>query len=111
MTIDHSTNPQLEIRNCPASAQTPRFKFQCPLEWDALKRTDDEKIRYCDQCNRNIHHVTTDAELGDAILNNLCIAWEVIDPEPAPDYTRPFLMGYPDAEFGTATRLLLKGSE
>jgi hypothetical protein len=38
------------ITNCP-----PRFRFPCPKTWSSLEPTADPRIRYCSECQRNVH--------------------------------------------------------
>jgi hypothetical protein len=38
------------IRGC-----LPQFRFQCPQRWLALQSTADRRIRYCSQCQREVH--------------------------------------------------------
>ena len=70
-------NPNAEIRNC-------EFRFKCPKTWDSLKKTDDESIRFCDQCNRTVHFCKTAGELQRAIIKNQCVALEIKPSDPGP---------------------------
>lgn len=38
------------IRGC-----LPRFRFQCPQRWLALQPTTEKRIRFCPQCQREVH--------------------------------------------------------
>lgn len=59
-----------EIRNC-------EFRFECPKIWTELQETKNEKIRFCNCCNRSVHYCKTPVELQRAIINNYCVAVEI----------------------------------
>lgn len=60
------------IRNC-------KFAFKCTKKWEELVKTENKSIRFCGDCERDVHFCRTDAELTKAIKFNECIA--IIDPE------------------------------
>lgn len=76
-----------EIRNC-------EFKFKCPRQWEALKPTDHEDQRYCNECNQIVYFCHTAEELMVAIQEDRCVAINVSSPSaedimvgmPAPKY-------------------------
>jgi hypothetical protein len=75
----------LQLRNC-------EFAFQCNAEWEKLAETDYEQIRFCDKCQKEVHHCVTDEELLRAIRSNLCVA--IAQPYPLTASTkRTMLMG------------------
>jgi hypothetical protein len=49
------------------------FSFQCPKRWEQLRPTEDEAVRFCDQCRRQVFFCTslevaqTHAAVGDCI--------------------------------------------
>ena len=51
-----------------------RFEYKCPLEWNNLKRTQDSKIRFCDECNKNVYRCKTGKDIDENIKLNHCIA-------------------------------------
>ncbi|MEN9360305.1 MAG: hypothetical protein RL095_1840 [Verrucomicrobiota bacterium] len=57
------------IRNCKVS-----FKFQCPLKWEALQSTEDDAIRFCDQCREKVYYCATDAETIEHARAGHCVA-------------------------------------
>jgi hypothetical protein len=59
----------LQLRNC-------EFAYQCEAKWEKLGETDDQAIRFCDQCQKEVHRCVTDDELLRAIRSNLCVAIE-----------------------------------
>lgn len=59
-----------EIRNC-------EFRFKCPMQWNALKPTDNKDQRYCNECNQIVYFCHTADELMDAIQADRCVALAV----------------------------------
>ena len=57
----------IQIINC-------KFKYECDQDWSAMEKTDDTYIRHCGYCKRNVHLVSIDSELDQAINNNWCVA-------------------------------------
>ena len=55
------------IRNC-------KFKTQCEQRWETMKLTDNDDVRYCEQCKEPVHLCLNDDELGDAMQKNWCVA-------------------------------------
>lgn len=62
----------LSIRNC-------RFAFRCDRKWDSLKATSTEDVRYCSDCQQEVHWCSSDGQLAEAIALNRCVAIEVSD--------------------------------
>lgn len=58
-----------QLRNC-------EFAFQCEAEWDELDETSEKRIRFCNQCQKQVHFCDTDEQLLNAIKSNLCVAIE-----------------------------------
>jgi len=42
-----------------------------------LQKTRNEKIRFCNACERSVHYCKTPAELQRAIIKNYCVAVEL----------------------------------
>ena len=101
-------NEPLRIKNCPYGPQGRLIgRLKCPKSWDDLEPTDSERVRFCPSCERNVHHVITDEEIGRAIREDQCIAWEV-PTEIREKYATPrFLLGSPNANVGPMSRNLL----
>lgn len=59
-----------EIRNC-------LFRYRCPKTWDDLAPTDNERVRFCDQCMETVHYCRTPAQLRKAMVRNQCVAVEI----------------------------------
>jgi hypothetical protein len=64
----------LQLRNC-------EFAFECDAEWDKLAETENVKIRFCNDCEKQVHHCVDDKELVYAIRANLCVAIEQPYPQ------------------------------
>jgi len=45
------------IDKCPTS--NLQFRYQCPRSWEALTSTDRSSVRFCNQCNREVHFCST----------------------------------------------------
>ena len=50
------------------------FGYKCPLEWKHLKKTKDLKVRFCDECNKNVYRCRTDEDIDKHIQLNHCVA-------------------------------------
>jgi len=57
----------LTIRNC-------LFAFQCTAQWEELTPTNDDKINFCQYCQREVHLCEDDDELATAVRLNRCVA-------------------------------------
>lgn len=55
------------IRNC-------QFAFRCTSTWDSLQRSEKEGIRYCTDCEKDVHFCRTAQELSDAVRLDRCVA-------------------------------------
>ncbi len=62
----------LTIRNCI-------FAFKCTAVWDELDDTADESIRFCQDCQKEVHYCSDDDEMVTAVRLNRCVA---IEKEP-----------------------------
>ena len=59
------------IRNCI-------WGFKCQEMWESLSDTDDDDVRFCAKCQKEVFHCTDDDSLVSSIARNRCIA---IDPK------------------------------
>jgi len=55
------------IRNC-------RFAYKCEAKWEQLPETDDPSVRFCLDCEKEVHYCLTDEQLAEAIRLNRCVA-------------------------------------
>jgi hypothetical protein len=60
-------NDGLTIRNCI-------FAFQCTAKWSELAPTDDDKVSFCNDCQKEVHLCEDDDELVKCVRLNRCIA-------------------------------------
>lgn len=58
----------ISIRNC-------RFAFKCDMKWDDLSETEDEDIRFCNSCEKEVYFCINDDELARAVRLNRCVAF------------------------------------
>lgn len=50
------------------------FEYSCPLNWGDLESTEDEMVRYCQQCEKNVTLCMDDAQIDAAWEQGKCIA-------------------------------------
>ena len=76
------------VRNC-------EFKFSCHQSWEGLEiKSQDDAIRYCSECKKDVHIVENAWELVLAIENNYCVAvprTEVITAKAIKNINKPLL--------------------
>jgi hypothetical protein len=56
------------LRNCV-------LQYKCPNNWDNLKETEAEDIRFCGECQKEVHFCYGDDDLAKNIRLNRCIAF------------------------------------
>ena len=62
-------NQKIYIDNCDYE-----FGYKCPLEWKNLKKTKDSKVRFCDECHKNVYRCRTGEDMDKHIQLNHCVA-------------------------------------
>jgi hypothetical protein len=62
------------LRNCV-------FGFKCTAKWNDLDRTSNRSIRFCQECQKEVHLCLRDEELAEAIKLNRCVAIEGLHDE------------------------------
>ena len=60
-------NDGLTIRNCV-------YAFKCTAQWSELMPTDDDKISFCNDCQKEVHLCEDDEELAKSVRLNRCVA-------------------------------------
>lgn len=60
----------------PEEEGVPLFKYKCPLEWENLAKTQDEKIRFCGECKRKVHFCESDEEFIKNARRGNCVVIE-----------------------------------
>jgi hypothetical protein len=78
----------ISIRNCV-------FAFRCDRTWTKLKKTGNEDVRFCGECQKEVHFCNDDATLVESIALNRCIAIRAQDHINGRDM---ILLGLPDSE-------------
>ena len=53
----------IEIKNC--------FQFVCPENWNNFEKTDDENVRFCGSCEKQVFKAT-DEETPIDLLMSIC---------------------------------------
>ena len=56
------------IRNC-------RFAFKCDKQWNDLEETEDNQIKFCNTCEKEVHFCDDDYELARNIRLNRFVAF------------------------------------
>ena len=80
----------LVIRNC-------KFIYECPLKWDALDESDNEDVRHCHVCDKDVFLFKDGKALMDALFFDRCVAVK----GKIPDQPREMLVGIPDSKYVT----------
>ena len=57
----------INLRNCI-------FGFKCNQKWETLNATSVNGIKFCDDCQREVHLVEDLRSLEEAIILNRCVA-------------------------------------
>jgi uncharacterized protein YuzB (UPF0349 family) len=58
---------KITIRNCT-------FAYKCQAKWDNLEIIDYDDVRFCQDCQKEVHFCHTDEELVQNIHLNRCVA-------------------------------------
>ena len=56
------------LRNCT-------FAYKCTQQWKNLEETYEEGIRFCHDCQKEVHYCEDDQELLESIKLNRCVAF------------------------------------
>ena len=65
---------KFEIKNC--------FEFVCPLKWDNLEKTDENNIRYCGSCEKQVYKAKNMFSFYELSEQNKCVAYKEDDNTP-----------------------------
>ena len=57
----------ITISNCS-------FAYKCQMQWENLYETENENIKFCKDCQKEVHYCETDEELLEAIKRNKCVS-------------------------------------
>ena len=87
--------------------------YECPKQWDDLKKTDDQNIRDCDECGKPVHFISNENELEEAAMNGNCVAFynkESMPEHVAEQYKRIWRMNKPKTVVATRVTMGLPSS-
>lgn len=65
-----TTAAEYLIRNCTVA-------YKCQTRWEDLPDDGIPTVRFCDECQKEVHLCTSDKDLSQAIKDNLCVAIEI----------------------------------
>jgi hypothetical protein len=57
------------------------FAFKCPKVWDRLAPTNDDRIRHCSACDRDVHLALSEDDFRRSAEEGLCVAVRVISTD------------------------------
>ena len=98
---------KLRVKNCGFGIKERLDQLTCPQVWNELEQTKVDRVRFCKVCRRNVHHVITDKEIGRAIRQDQCIAWEVPADIREKHVSPKFVLGNPAAIGPISQQLLI----
>ena len=55
------------------SNEVKNFGFSCQQKWEDMTITEDKRIRFCEECGRNVYHCANETQLDEAIANTQCV--------------------------------------
>lgn len=85
--MNKSSINDLTIRNCP-------FRFRCTQKWSQLQETPDSLVRFCGECQKNVHYCSSDGEIAAALRSNKCVAMEIFPSLGKPAEDEFMLLGF-----------------
>lgn len=59
------------IEKCPKTIQ---FEFECPKQWDNLDTTENDLVRFCPSCQKNVYFCHTIDEAVEHAWRRECVA-------------------------------------
>ena len=65
---------KFEIKNC--------FEFVCPLKWDNLEKTDNNDIRFCGSCEKQVFKASDLDSFSKLANDNKCVAYKANEGVP-----------------------------
>ncbi|WP_415912014.1 hypothetical protein [Neptuniibacter sp. QD37_11] len=64
-----------------------KINYKCPKAWGDLDKTEDPFVRFCDQCEKDVHFCADVESLKEATIEDLCVA------VPTDDFEDGVMMG------------------
>lgn len=80
----------IEVINC-----SWQFKVQCPLQWESLDPTEDDRVRFCGVCLQNVYWCESDSEVERHCAEGHCVAMVNRDEDPDEHAATLGLLDYP----------------
>jgi len=88
---------ELAIENCGAggtavdrfSLRTIEFDYQCPRQWEQLRATDNDGIRYCEACHQDVYYCDTIMSAREHVEEGHCVAVDIGLPRKPRDLEPP----------------------
>lgn len=81
------------------SLDTVEFAYECPRDWAGMTPTDDEKVRHCGACRKNVHFCETIAEAQYHAWAGECVAVNLSVPRSPGDIEMVTLAGLVAPEY------------
>jgi uncharacterized protein (TIGR02996 family) len=75
------------------SLETVAFAFECPKDWAGMTPTDDERVRQCTACGKNVHFCDTVGEARNHAWVGDCVAVNVARSRTPGDLEMPMMAG------------------
>lgn len=75
-TMNDWLDQRAGILNCglPKQDSMMQFEFECPNRWTSLQTTEDDAVRFCGDCQRQVHFCSTSDEAMEHAKAGDCIA-------------------------------------
>ncbi|MEN9903299.1 MAG: hypothetical protein RL651_1963 [Pseudomonadota bacterium] len=70
--LDHDSPPRVWLCGNPESHHL--LLFTCPMRWDDLQEADVPKVRFCFECQRNVHLCESPEQFVDLSERGECVA-------------------------------------
>lgn len=66
-----------------------RFELICPQQWSKLQPTEQDDMRHCAECNRDVHLALSETDMRRHSEQGRCIAVPVAQPKEDADPDEP----------------------
>ena len=74
-----------------------QFSFLCPQKWDSLEPTENQHIRHCPECKKDVHLVRNKEEFAAHAAKGHCVA--ALRSEKDGDGSKTMMVGGTTAEY------------
>ena len=86
-SIEYCDRQLAEDEACRKDGGDVEFAFACPLSWDRLHNTEDETVRFCDQCRRHVFFCQSVPDANRYPMLGACVAIDESLPRSTNDVT------------------------